>query len=262
MNRIMNSSNSSLKNKWSRDELILAFNLYCKTPFGKIHHNNKDIISLASIIKRSPSAVSLKLSNFARLDPALQERNIAGMSHGSKSEVDVWEEFNNNWEALAYQSESILAHYRDIPLEESAKINNTDLPPVGKERESLIKIRVNQSFFRQMVMASYDSKCCVTGISVPELLVAGHIVPWSVDESNRLNPCNGLCLNSLHDAAFDKGLMTITPEYRIKLSSVLKEDKNTSLWFNRFDGAKITLPKKFVPSTEFIEYHHDHVFKG
>ena len=68
--------NEISKTNWSRDELIVAFNLYCKTPFTKINAKNKAVIELAPIVGRSPSAVALKLANFARLDPALQERNI------------------------------------------------------------------------------------------------------------------------------------------------------------------------------------------
>ena len=71
-------------NKWTREELIIAFNLYCKIPFGKIHIHNPDIISLAKILGRTPSAVSWKLANFASLDPFLKKRNISGASHGSK----------------------------------------------------------------------------------------------------------------------------------------------------------------------------------
>jgi putative restriction endonuclease len=41
-------------NKWTREELIIAFNLYCKIPFGKIHNRNPEIIELAKILGRTP----------------------------------------------------------------------------------------------------------------------------------------------------------------------------------------------------------------
>jgi len=93
---------------WSRDKLIVAFNLYCKTPFGKIHIRNPEIKSLANILGRSPSAVSWKLANFARLDPALQKRFISGAKHGGKGDIEVWEEFNSDWERLGFESEKLL----------------------------------------------------------------------------------------------------------------------------------------------------------
>ncbi len=243
---------------WSKSELIVAFNLYCKTPFTKINANNKKVKELAQIIDRSDSAVALKLANFARLDPALQKRNITGMSHGSKGEVEIWNEFHNNWEALAYQSEQILAKYKNESLEYITDIESFDLPREGKERESVIKTRVNQYFFRKTILASYDNKCCITGISLPQLLVASHIIPWAVDEKNRMNPCNGLCLNPLHDTAFDKGLITITPDYNIKISEMLKKEKKS--FFMHFENTKITLPQRFLPEREFLEYHNNNIF--
>ena len=250
------------KRNWSRDELIVAFNLYCKTPFTKIGASNKGIQALALVIGRSVSSVALKLANFARLDPALQKRNISGMKHGSKMEAGIWNEFSNDWEELAYQSELILAKFRNESIEHSTGINRVDLPREGKERDAVVKTRVNQSFFRQTVLASYDNKCCVTGVSIPDLLVAGHIIPWAVDKKNRMNPCNGLCLNALHDKAFDKGLITITTDYRLKVSKILTERyPETGLFFLPYDNQKITLPQRFPPSTEFIEYHNEHIFK-
>ena len=93
---------------WTREELIVAFNLYCKIPFGRIHIRNPLIIELAKSIGRTPSAVSWKLANFARLDPALQKRNIAGASHGARAEIDIWNEFNQDWEKLAFESERLM----------------------------------------------------------------------------------------------------------------------------------------------------------
>ena len=93
---------------WTRDELIVAFNLYCKIPFGRIHIRNPLLIELAKAVGRTPSAVSWKLANFARLDPALQKRNIAGATHGARAEVEIWNEFSNDWDRLAFESERLL----------------------------------------------------------------------------------------------------------------------------------------------------------
>jgi putative restriction endonuclease len=246
---------------WSRDELIVAFNLYCKTPFPKISSRNKNIIELSSLIKRSPSSVALKLANFARLDPSLHERHISGMTHGSKGEVSVWGEFASNREELVYQSELILAELKHEPIEISAGITLDNLPKEGKERSALVKVRVNQAFFRKTVLASYDNKCCVTGLSIPELLIASHIVPWVTDKKNRLNPCNGLCLNALHDRAFDLGLITITPEYRIMISKTLKKGNRVNdPYFIPYENTTVTLPQKFLPAREFLEFHNKHIF--
>jgi putative restriction endonuclease len=121
---------------WTREELIAAFNLYCKIPFGKIHRGNPQLIELARAIGRSPSAVSWKLANFARLDPTLQERNIAGASHGAKADIEIWEEFKNNWEKLAFESERLLIQL--MGHEEEAEDDATAFPE-GRTREAVVR---------------------------------------------------------------------------------------------------------------------------
>ena len=59
--------------KWSREETILAFELYCRTPFAKISKTNKDIINLAKLLERTPSSVGLKMANLAHYDPEIQK---------------------------------------------------------------------------------------------------------------------------------------------------------------------------------------------
>jgi len=211
---------------WTIEEHILAFNLYCKIPFTKINERYPPVIELANIIGRSNGAVSRKLANFARLDPALQARNVSGLTHGAKGEEIVWNEFHGNWEKLAYESELILAKYKGISVE--SIVDLSDLPEIkeGKERESVVRTRVNQKFFRDTILASYNQTCCITGIQIPRLLIASHIIPWANNEKERMNPQNGLCLNALHDKAFDTGLITVTPDYKIKISDFLKTNLN------------------------------------
>lgn len=251
------------KNNWTYEEHILAYNLYCKIPFTKINSNYTPVKELAVIIGRTSGSVAMKLANFARLDPYQQARNVAGLSQGAKGEELVWKEFNNNWDELAYRSEEILARYKNDSIELSSDIIRIDLPPEGKERDAIVKVRVNQSFFRKAVIASYDFKCCVTHLAIPELLVAGHIIPWSVDSEQRTNPSNGLCLNALHDKAYDRGLMTITPDYKIKFSeelfSRLAKTDIENLFIPYYDKT-IRLPQKFHPIREFLEYHSQHIF--
>ncbi len=248
---------------WSYNELLVAFNLYCKIPFSKINYRKKEIVKLAKLINRTPSAVALKLANFSRFDPELKSRQISGMTHGSKEEEIIWNEFNENQERFVYGSEKILAHYKDQTLEKSFDLDIELLVKDGKEREAIVKMRVNQSFFRKMILASYNNMCCITGISISDLLVASHIIPWSIDIKNRMNPKNGICLNVLHDKAFDKGLITITPDYKIMISPQLKNNRNkfSELFFLKYEESKIILPQRFFPDIEFLKYHNKHIFQ-
>jgi len=244
---------------WTRNELIIAFNLYCKIPFGKIDQDNPAIVALASVLGRTPASLTWKLANFARLDPALQARGIKGASHGSKGEVEVWDEFNNNWDSLAFESERLLADLTHQSVEEMNGLNEDELPKEGLEREQLVRVRVNQRFFRSTILTSYESRCCITGLAIPTLLSASHIAPWAKDPNNRMNPRNGLCLNLLHHKAFDDGLITITPEFRVRVSSSLTNsttgDANNTL-FERYNNQLARLPRRFLPDAMLLEWHN------
>lgn len=251
------------RDNWTREQTIVAFNVYCKIPFKSSSKNNPVIIKYANIIGRSPSALNMKVGNFGRLDPQLRKQGIVGLSNGGKLEETIWAEFNNNWDRLAYESELLIAQFQNKKIEEVANLELGDFPQ-GKERESLIKQRVNQSFFRSMILSSYNLRCCITGLSIADFLVSSHIVPWSVDENNRLNPHNGLCLNSIHDKAFDKGYITITSDFRIKVSKYLGEFREDGIvfdWFLKYENQPIILPDKFLPSKQFLDYHHKNIFR-
>jgi putative restriction endonuclease len=243
---------------WTREETIQAFNLYCKTPFGRIHIRNPEIIALARRLHRTPSSVSYKLANLARLDPILQRRNISGASHGSKMDIEVWNEFYRDWEELAYESELLFPH-----LSKGEPDDATDFPE-GRTREAIVKARINQQFFRAAVLTAYDNTCCITGLHVPELLIASHIVPWIIDVKNRTNPRNGLCLNALHDRAFDLGFLTITPKFTILLSPQLRkkaEQPEIGEFFLKYKDASVRPPTRFAPDPAFLQYHNDTIFR-
>jgi putative restriction endonuclease len=242
--------------KWTREEHIIAFHLYNRIPFGTIHMRNPALLELAALLGRKIGSVSYKLANFSRLDPVHQARDIHGMGHGSKGEEQIWKEFHEDPESLAIESARLLANLSGHRIEEVAEIDESDLPPPGIEREAVVKLRVKQGFFRQRVLSAYDFKCCVTGLQSRPLLVASHIVPWAEDAANRLNVRNGLCLNALHDRAFDRGLMWIESNFVVRLSSRLREksmeSKQTLDWLLSFDGKPLLLPSDFQPDEELL----------
>lgn len=248
---------------WTHDELLLAINLYCKLTFGQMHGRNPAVIALANLLERTPGSVALKLCNFASLDPSLPQ---AGMANASKLDKEVWNEFYADWSGRVYESEKLLADTQHITLEEVAT-EDEPLPPVpvGKEKEQLVKVRVNQQFFRKMIMAAYDNTCCVTGLRQASLLVAGHIKPWAEDEVNRMNPRNGLALNALHDRAFELGLFTIRPaDYVIEVAPTVltpqrPDAEAAAALLGRFHGQELRLParRRFLPDPEFLGWHRD-----
>lgn len=246
---------------WTRDELILAINLYCKLPFGKLDKNTKEVRELSALLARTSNSVALKLVNFSSLDPSLQARGIKGMGNASKLDKQVWDEFYDNWDAALIESEKMLARVTHTTIERMNDAEEINISQGGKEKERLVKVRLNQNIFRKIILATYNNTCCITGVNTTELLVASHIVPWSKDEKNRLNPMNGLCLNALHDKAFDAGLITISADsYCLRVSPKLKK-KNSSAYvhqsFFQLDGQQINLPDKFLPSKAFLKQHND-----
>ena len=252
------------RNLWTREELILAFNLYLKLPFGKMHKHTPEIITLANLLGRTPSSIGMRLGNFASVDPILQARGIGGLKGGMNQVKPIWDEFFHNQEELVFLSEQILAQKENTSIENKYKELLVDLAHLKGEtviRE--VKTRVNQSVFRQMVLANYSTKCAITGIDIPKLIYASHIVPWSQNEKERLNPENGICLSSLYDKAFDKGLIGISTNHEVILSNELKKRKDAQYYSTHFsiiEKQKILAPLGYLPRKEFLEYHLDTIF--
>ena len=157
----------------------------------------------------------------------------------------------------------LIAEFQNKKVEDLIDIESLEFP-IGTERETIVKQRVNQNFFRSTILSSYNLKCCITGLSISEFLVASHIKPWKVDDLNRLNPHNGLCLNSIHDKAFDRGFITVTPDYKIKVSKYFddyKKDEAVPDFFLKYENKSIILPDRFLPSKEFLDWHYTNLFK-
>ena len=245
---------------WTINELALTLNLYSKLEFGKMHSRNPAVIDLGRLINRTPGSVAFKLVNFASLDPVLKKRGITGAKNTGSLDRQIWDEFKNNWDTKFEESEQALIKLKHTSLDKLYNIDVSDINVAGKEKVRLIKTRVNQYRFRQMVLANYNNTCCITGLQQPQLLIASHITEWSKFENNRLNPMNGLCLNALHDKAFDNLLITISAEnYKIIISTELKKLKtqSTQKYFLQYEGKEIILPKKFIPGNDFLKIHND-----
>ena len=251
---------------WTRDEFILSLNLYLKLPYGRLNAGTPEIIHLANILGRTPGSIAMRLNNFASVDPFHQQRGIVGLQGGRKQVAPIWEEFINNKDELLFESERILAEKEDVSLEDkfSDELKGTEhLKGEYKLRE--VKTRVNQNVFRQIVMSNYDNKCAITGIDIPDLLVASHIIPWSKNEKERLNPENGICLSPLYDCAYDKGYIAINVKYEILLSKELKKKHIETYHLKHFAsliGTKIIMPKKYYPKKEFLTFHLNEIFRG
>ena len=264
--------------RWTRDELIIAMNLYCKLPFGQLDRHTPIIIEVAQKLERTPSSLSMKLCNLASLDPVLQARGIQGLRGVSNADRSIWQEFYTNWEELGVKSEELFqelfdnAIHEEYQLPRQRKSQNArvikipKIQPTGDtESEASVKVRVGQSFFRQTIMGNYHSRCCITGNPIPQLLIASHILPWGDYPEHRLDPHNGLCLARTQDAAFDGGMITFDEDYRLVLSSYLKSFLPQNILehnFVAYQGEQMRRPEKFQPNPEFLRLHREEIFLG
>lgn len=219
---------TSQQNRWTREELILTLSVYFQLPFGRLNRVNFSFLGQFQIRQKM-----LILS---------QRRN------------------NEKEEA-----QRIKAKLLNKPIEETLHITQRDLE--GREKETVIKQRVNQTAFRSMILYNYEERCAITGINIPDLLVASHIIPWADSTpKQKLNPENGICLSALYDKAFDRGLITISPDdYTIYLSSALCEYETQSYFdkhFGHIAGQKLIMPIEHRPNRDYLAYHRDRIFKG
>lgn len=235
---------------WTEDELVKVLSLYCQLPFGQMHSRNPAVVRFAQSLQRTPASVALKLVNFASFDPGLKARGIGGMSNASRLDRIVWDRFYGNWDALA-------------SVDDAERVVTGHSPIRLTAAERMTAIRLGQSFFRNAVLAAYELSCCITGIRTPELLRASHIIPWSVSELHRLNPSNGVCLNALHDAAFDAGLVGLDEDLRVIVSKSTRDRMPQAAYadyFSRYEGKRIRTAERFAPDAECLRYHREHVF--
>ena len=254
--------------EWTRDQALIALNLYCQLPFGRLHYRNPAIIEVAGRLGRTPGSLAMKLTNLASLDPVIVESGRRGLSGASALDRSVWQEFRADPDKVGYESQVLmdaLIGGTQSLVELSSDALEPEVAPSyrAETTTATVAVRVKQSFFRRAVLSSYDSTCCMSGIKYPSLLVASHIVPWSKDEHNRLNPANGLCLSALHDKAFDRGLITVTPDLKIRVSPALRDVETAPMalsYLLGLDGVAIRLPKKFAPDREFLRYHSEVLF--
>lgn len=207
---------------WSRNQLLVAFSLYCQMPFGKMHSRNPEIIKYAVLIGRTPSALAMKLTNIASLDPSITSTGRRGLEGASAADKAMWQEMQDDWNSFAIEAQQaamVFGETADSSTEVEGDFpSNEVVDYTGREKVTSTMVRVGQNFFRRSVLSAYNYHCCISGLAIPQLLVASHIIPWRVDYANRLNPRNGLCLSVLHDKAFDVGIITIAEDMTVKVS--------------------------------------------
>lgn len=257
-------------------EDILIIELYSRTPLAKIRRDNRDILDLSKFLTdhgcpRTPSAIKFKMENLKSVDKKyLDNGRRVGMTNISAQLSEVWGRFYNvgfadiDVEADKAREAIKSGNYAVVSPEEYFPDNSR---VEGRTKKRVVNARVNQDAFRDRVLAAYENKCCVTGLDIPELLIASHIKPWhdcKGEESwQRMDIRNGLCLNALHDRAFDKGYMGIDEDMRVMYSPRIRDHydrASISELFKPYEGRKIDGVSRVPAGKDYLEYHRKEVF--
>ena len=250
--------------KWSKEETTLALYLYCQIPFARTKRTEPSVQRLGRIIGRTSSAVARKLGNLGAFDERLADQGISGLSHTSRLDREVWEQFKGRWEELVEASSHILAQLGSgDPIVDDEKSSFSIEFSGATDLNAVVRIRRAQGFFRRAVLASYSGCCAFCGFDLPELVVAGHIVPWAVREDLRVEPRNGLALCAIHDRAYDRGYVTVDTDLCLKLSPRLRRSRSKAVdsMLNVLEGRPLLLPSRFLPMPEYLLWHTENVFR-
>ena len=163
-----------------------------------------------------------------------------------------------------YDGAEVIVSQTANPREISTKlIRYFDIVKEGEDVDSETKRRKGQDYFRRMILANYGCRCALTGINIPQLLLASHIIPWAENEQERLNPENGICLSSLYDKAFDTGLISFTNEQRVIFSVRLMDNVGKDYYTKYFvpiENTTLITPRKYNINPQFLEWHRDCIF--
>jgi putative restriction endonuclease len=122
--------------------------------------------------------------------------------------------------------------------------------------------RLGQGSFRVIVTDAYDRKCAFTESPVLHVLDAAHIKPYKQDGEHEIQ--NGILLRQDVHTLFDRGYITVTPDYHAEVSSRIKSEFHNGHEYYRAHGKPIALPgqHEFRPSKELLHWHNENVFVG
>jgi putative restriction endonuclease len=224
------------------DDYIIAKVLHAYLIEGKSHRFiQREILELPAPAKGG-GFVAMQI---------LHEFNIKGKDKGI---------LKNNFERLN-EIESYAVHliksYLEIQ-EEAVKNIEYKINPKNKKTEqySVLKTRVYQDVLKRYVLLNYCNKCALCDIDQPELLVASHIIPWSVNEDKRLNLDNCILLCNLHDKLFDKGFICLDGDLTVRVSKQLS--KNVLKYITELSFRK---PTTILPNIDNLKVRMEQIFK-
>jgi putative restriction endonuclease len=126
----------------------------------------------------------------------------------------------------------------------------------------LATARLGQGCFRILVMDTYKRKCAVTGEKTLPVLQAAHIRPYGKGGEHRVD--NGLLLRADLHTLFDRGYVTVKPDFRFAVSRRIRDEFSNGRDYYALEGRQIQLPdaESLRPHRDLLDWHNSKVFKA
>ena len=128
------------------------------------------------------------------------------------------------------------------------------------------EIFLRGSIFKREIPKIYNYTCCISGMKISStssvsMVDACHIIPFSHSFDDTINNGIALCPN-LH-RAFDRGLIAIDSDYKVRVSGIFHEE-TSNYSIKSFDGQRILLPidKNFIPFSDNLDWHLKNIFRN
>lgn len=221
--------------------------------------DRRSVEALAAAVGRPYPSAHLKVQNFKSEDPRYTAKGRVGMPHGGAEVKRSWRRFAEGGEARV---EEYLAKIYDRAVEkEPERMQCRGYLAPGIDREVKGKARVGQQELRNRALFLTGYRCCVTGNSMPELIIASHIKPWRASTpEEKTDIHNVLCLDRDLDGLFDAHRMTVTADLEVKYDPCLPKEIGEELFeanFARFDRLREDcISKANEPGEIYLALHN------
>ena len=162
------------------------------------------------------------------------------------------------------------ARFQEVAIEVEPYLAQLELEFLNglvAESESEMEQEIRSSMFKQRVPKVYNFRCAVSGMQVStttsaSLVDACHIEPWSHNHNDTIG--NGICLTPTIHRAFDRGLLSISPDYLVQVSTKISEDDRSPYALTQFHQRSLFLPDDpaYRPDPGLLDWHFREVFVG
>lgn len=261
-----------MNNKWTDEEMILTLYIYLTHNHDELYKSSKFLIDFCERLNRytgnsrTTSSIEMRISNYKSVDPNYPK---IGLDNGGKKVKEIWDNYHDKMDYLKNIYDSfvnktmleITAEAQDELEDIANKINNNYININLEEKdayiESIINVRNNsiQKVFRNNLIMEFNQKCALCNINYKDLLIASHILPYSkcINKKDMINHNNGLLLCPIHDALFDKYLISFDCKGQILISKNISEDIYSDLNINK----KMKINKECLNEErkKFLEEH-------